>query len=545
MKSKLRLLLSLFLAAVLSTTTVQAIAAEPEPAAIVPRPMKVEWVKGQIQLGAETQIIFGQKAAKDEAEMLASLLQSATGMKLFVRPIRGKADCWIELNLDPTLETTLGKEGYRLEIIPRNIHITAATPAGLFYGGQTLLQLLPPAIYAKTKQEGVKWTVPCCKIEDKPRFPWRGLLLDEGRHFFGKDFVKHTIHLLAIHKMNTLHWHLTEDQGWRIEIKKYPKLTEIGSWRDETMGDGKRYGGFYTQDDIREIVAYAAKRHVTIVPEIEMPGHSLAALAAYPQFSCTGGPFKVRTVWGVEKDVYCAGNDATFAFIFDVLDEVVGLFPSKFIHIGGDECPKDRWKKCPKCQARIKAEGLKDERELQSYFIRRIEEHLASKGRRLIGWDEILEGGLPPKATVMSWRGMNGAIEAARSGHDYVATPGDYCYISRTYAQLSLGKAYSFEPIPASIPAEMRSHCLGLQGNLWSEHIPTSARADYMIWPRLCALAEVGWSPKDTRDWKDFYARMESHAARLKEFGVKVDLSAQSVSAAKPVKAKNSAKKPT
>jgi hexosaminidase len=445
----------------------------------------------------------------------------------------------------------LGKEGYRLDATdPNQIRIAATTPAGLFFGCQTLMQLLPPAIYAKSKQAKVEWTIPCCKIEDKPRFPWRGLLLDEGRHFFGKDFVKHTIDLLAMHKMNTLHWHLTEDQGWRIEIKKYPKLTEIGSWRDETDHDGKRYGGFYTQDDIREIVAYAAKRHVTIVPEIEMPGHSLAALTAYPQFSCTGGPFKVRTLWGVEKDVYCAGNDATFNFIYDILDEVVGLFPSQFIHIGGDECPKDRWKKCPRCQARIKAEGLKDEHELQSYFIRRIEEHLASKGRRLIGWDEILEGGLPPQATVMSWRGMNGALAAANSGHDYVATPNTHCYINRPYNVINLEKCYSFEPIPGKLAADKQSRCLGLQGNLWSEHTESPAVVDHMVWPRLCALAEVGWSPKDTRNWTDFHTRMESHTARLSELDVKVDLAAANPPLAtkpapkKPAAAKKPAAKP-
>ena len=277
------------------------------------------------------------------------------------------------------------------------INIAAAAPAGLFYGGQTLRQLLAAADVAQSKEAGATCQVPCCHIEDQPRFPWRGLLLDESRHFFGKEFVKQTIDRLAAYKLNTLHWHLTDDQGWRIEIKKYPLLTGIGAWRDQTERDGKRYGGFYTQDEIREIVAYAAQRHVTIVPEIEMPGHSLAALASYPQFSCRGGPLKVLTVFGISQDVYCAGNDATFAFLDDVLDEVIGLFPSTFIHVGGDECPKDRWKKCPKCQARIKAEGLKNEDELQSYFIRRIEEHVASKGRRLIGWDEILEGGLRPR----------------------------------------------------------------------------------------------------------------------------------------------------
>jgi hexosaminidase len=530
------------------TIAAQAIAAEPEPAAIIPRPKKVEWEKGRFELSSATQIIYSNDAAKDEAEMLASFLRPATGLPLSVAPLKAGANLpnSILLELHPGLESSLGNERYILVVIRNGICITAATPAALFYGGQTLRQLLPPAIYAKTKQEGVKWTVPCCNIDDKPRFPWRGLLLDDCRHFFGKDFAKRTIDLLAIHKMNTLHWHLTEDQGWRIEIKKYPKLTEVGSWRDQTMGDGKRYGGFYTQDDVREIVAYAAKNHVTVVPEIEMPGHALGALTAYPQLSCTGGPFKVRTVWGVEKDVYCAGNDATFDFVRDVLDEVVGLFPSPFIHIGGDECPKDRWKQCPKCQARIKAEGLKNEHELQSYFIRKIEEHLASKGRRLIGWDEILEGGLPPKATVMSWHGLSGAMAAAESGHDYVATPTSHCYLDYPYTNISLDKAYSLEPVPAALSPDKQAHCLGVQGNMWSERTPLPADMDRQTWPRLCALAEVGWSPKELRNLADFHTRMESHSARLDQFGVKIDLTAANPpKATKPAKVKKPAKKST
>jgi len=536
MQSKPRYVRSCLLFSVLLMFATEAIAAEAEPAALAPRPAKIDWLKGQAQLDSATKIYFAREAAKGEAEMLASLLRPATGLPLPVQPMQGStirrrmsdAGKSILLNLDPSLETSLGKEGYRLEVLSTSpIHITAATPAGLFYGGQTLRQLLPATIFAKAEQSGVKWQVPCCRIEDKPRFSWRGLLLDEGRHFFGRQYVKHCIDLLASQKMNTLHWHLTEDQGWRIEIKKYPKLTEIGSWREQTEGDGKRYGGFYTQADIRELVAYAAQRHVTIVPEIEMPGHSLGALTAYPQFSCTGGPFKVRTTWGVEDDVCCAGNDATFAFLRDVLDEVVNLFPSTFIHIGGDECPKARWKNCPKCQARIKAAGLKNEHELQSYFIRQIEDHLASKGRRLIGWDEILEGGLPPKATVMSWRGMDGATAAAESGHDYVATPTSHCYLDYPLTAISLEKAYSFEPIPEKLAASQRSHCLGVQGNMWTERTPTPADVDRQTWPRLCALAEVGWTPKELRNWPDFLARMETHRARLNELGVKIRVSAK------------------
>ena len=495
MQSELRFFLTFLLIAVLTTIATQATAAGPERAALVPRPAKVDWQKGNADFDLAARILYADEAAKGEAKMLASYLAPLTAQPM--PALGGKLGNAIVLTIDPSLETALGKEGYRLEVLPTPIaRITAAATAGLFYGGQTLRQMCyaAPVKTSKSRAE-IRIQVPCCRIEDKPRFPWRGLLLDEGRHFFGKKCVKHYIDLLAYHKMNTLHWHLTEDQGWRIEIKKYPKLTEIGSWRDQTEGDGKRYGGFFTQDEVREIVAYAAQRHVTIVPEIEMPGHSLGALTAYPQFSCTGGPFKVRTQWGIEDDVYCAGNDATFAFLRDVLDEVMALFPSTFIHIGGDECPKARWKNCPKCQARIKAEGLKNEHELQSYFIRQIEDHLASKGRRLIGWDEILEGGLPPKATVMSWRGMGGATAAAESGHDYVATPTSHCYLDYPASWISLEKAYTFEPIPETLAASKRSHCLGVQGNMWTEHTPTPADVDRQVWPRLCALAEVGWTP--------------------------------------------------
>ncbi len=497
-----------------------------EMAALVPKPMKGEFAHGAVTLNDSTRIIHEGDATKTEAEMLATLLRPATGLPLKVEPMpspAGKLGNVIVLTIDSALGRDLGNEGYRLEVPTTPIiRIAAAAPAGLFYGGQTLRQLLPSAIFDATKQSGVKWEVPCCRIEDKPRFPWRGLLLDEGRHFFGMKFVEHYIDLLAAHKLNVLHWHLTEDQGWRIEIKKYPKLTEIGSWRDQTEGDGKRYGGFHTQNEIREVVAYAAARHVTIVPEIEMPGHSLGALTAYPQFSCTGGPFKVRTRWGVEDDVYCAGNDATFDFVGDILDEVLTLFPSTFIHIGGDECPKTRWKTCPKCQARIKAEGLKNEHELQSYFIRRIEDRLGAKGRRLIGWDEILEGGLPPRATVMSWRGMGGATAAAQSGHDYVATPTSHCYLDFPLKTIGVEKAYSFEPIPTTLTTLQQAHCLGVQGNMWTERTPTAADIDRQTWPRLCALAEVGWTPKELRNPSDFQTRLESHIRRLQKMGVKI-----------------------
>ncbi len=427
-------------------------------------------------------------------------------------------------DLGPRLELTthnanpdLAPEGYELIVNPDRVIIRAPQPAGLFYGTQTLRQLLPGPI-------------PCLRIEDKPRFSWRGAMLDVARHFFPKEFVKRYIDLLAFHKLNVLHLHLTDDQGWRIEIKKHPKLTQIGAWREETNGDGKRYGGYYTQDDLREIVAYAAARHITVVPEIEMPGHALAALAAYPELSCTGGPFKVRTRWGIEQDVYCAGNEKTFEFLQEVLDEVLAIFPSQFIHIGGDECPKARWKKCPKCQARIKAEGLKNEHELQSYFIRRMEKYLSSKGRRLIGWSEIREGGLPKNAALMDWIG--GAVEGASDGHDVVMSPTSHCYFDYYQSQdtanepkaiggyIPLSKVYAFEPVPAKLAPSFHQHILGAQANLWTEYISTPQQAEYMTFPRLCALAEVVWSPADTRNWDDFSARLKTHLKRLDALGV-------------------------
>jgi hexosaminidase len=358
--------------------------------------------------------------------------------------------------------------------------------------------------------------------------------LDVSRHFFPVEFVKKFIDGLASYKMNRSHWHLTEDQGWRIEIKKYPRLTEIGAWRKETMveknfdpyvGDGIPYGGFYTQDEVREIVAYAAERHVTVVPEIEMPGHSTAALAAYPELACTEGPFEVSTIWGVKDDIYCP-SEKTFAFLEDVLTETMELFPSEYIHIGGDEVPKRRWEESELAQEVMRREGLADEHELQSYFIRRIEAFLLSHGRRLIGWDEILEGGLAPEATVMSWRGMEGGIEAARQGHDVIMTPTDHAYFD--YYQgpaeeeplaiggyLPLEKVYELEPVPEELTEEEGKHILGAQGNVWTEYIKTADHAEYMTFPRLLAMAEVGWTPAERKDWDDFNRRVGSHVERL------------------------------
>jgi len=361
--------------------------------------------------------------------------------------------------------------------------------------------------------------------------------LDVGRHFFPVSFIKNYIDLMAMYKMNNFHWHLTDDQGWRIQIKKYPRLTQVGSSRIGTVVgktselDGIPYGGFYTQDQIREVVAYASERYVNIVPEIEMPGHCVAALTAYPNLSCTGGPFQVRTEWGVADDILCAGNDSSFTFVQDVLGEVLDLFPSTLIHIGGDEAPKARWKSCPKCQARMKEEGLQNEMEMQSYFTKKVERYLNSKGRRLMGWDEILEGGLPPEATVMSWRGIEGGIDAAQQNHDVVMTPGDFCYFDHYQADpeteplaiggyLTLKTVYSFEPTPAVLTASQSKHILGAQGNVWTEYIISPEMVEYMAYPRAIALSEVTWSPKESRNWDDFNARLDDQYKRLRFKGV-------------------------
>jgi hexosaminidase len=367
--------------------------------------------------------------------------------------------------------------------------------------------------------------MPCVEIADSARFQWRGMHLDVCRHFFPKEFVKKYINLMASYKLNTFHWHLTDDQGWRIEIKKYPALTEIGSKRSRTAGDSTPYGGHYTQQDIRDVVKYARERFVTVVPEIEMPGHSLAALAAYPEFSCSGGPFKVGTDWGVFEDVYCAGNEKTFDFLEDVLTEVIKLFPGDVIHIGGDEVPKTRWHSCPKCQARMRTEGLASEGELQSYFVRRIEKFLNAKGKRIIGWDEILEGGIAPNASVMSWRGTDGGIAAAKAGHDVVMTPGTYCYFDHYQGKsgepvaiggyLPIDSVYAYEPVPAELSETEAKHILGAQGNMWTEYIPDEKHVEYMLMPRMLALSEMLWERKGSKDFSDFMRRVGVHYDRL------------------------------
>ncbi len=525
-----------------------SLAADPMSPNLIPKPVKLELRRGSFTLTART-TVSASPGAEAEADQLAAALRGPTGLELPRVATPGARG--IHLQIDPALESEVGPEGYTLEVQPEGVVIRSAGAAGLFYGGVTLRQCLPPTVWnpkgatavsgsgSGASGDPVAWTVPCLRIEDRPRFEWRGLLIDVARHYMPLEFLKKAVDLLALHKLNVLQLHLTDDQGWRLEIKKYPRLTEIGSIRKESPrhgdrehGDGTPYGPyFYTQDELRELIAYAQARHVTVVPEIEMPGHFLAALAAYPEFSCRGGPFEVRTRWGVEPDILCAGNEGSFGFVKDILGELIALFPSRFIHIGGDEAPRERWKECPKCQARIRAEGLKNEAELQTDFNRRVEEFLSRAGRRLIGWDEILEGGLTPGAAVMSWRGMEGGIAAAKAGHDVVMSPTSHCYFD--YAQskepgepeaiggyIPLSTAYGFEPVPDALDAAHRRHILGGQGNIWSEYLRTPSDVEYFAFPRAVALAEVLWSPKGGRDYAEFCQRLEAHQARLDQLRV-------------------------
>jgi len=497
---------------------------------LLPRPARIELSGTDFQIDPATLSIGTNDPAFSSAvRILARLLKQRFGREIRVAP--GAAGASIRFQ-----RAELGHaEAYTLSIDVGGVVITAGSAAGAFYAVQTLKQWIGAA------DAGV-W--PAVKIEDRPRFRWRGLMLDVSRHLFSKADILRHLDAMAMHKLNVFHWHLTDDQGWRIEIRKHPKLTGIGAFRDgadgvlcpsrqppQPPGPGT-YGGFFSQDDVREIVAYAAERHITVVPEIEMPGHASAALAAYPELACADGPFKPATQMGIFKDVYCAGNDAVFALLEDVLAEVVELFPGTYIHVGGDECPKDRWKTCPKCQARIRAEGLADEHELQSYFIRRMEKFLAARGKRLIGWDEILEGGLPPDATVMSWRGTVGGIAAAKAGHDVVMTPHYEVYFDyrqadegeppaiRSDKPVTVQSVYHYEPVPAELSAEQRRHIIGVQANLWTEYVFDFDHVQYMTWPRAAALAEIAWSPAE-RDWPDFRRRLAAHVKRLAAAGVR------------------------
>ncbi|MEG1543747.1 MAG: glycoside hydrolase family 20 protein, partial [Tannerellaceae bacterium] len=477
-------------------------------------------------LKSSTQIVYpeGNKQMKQTADFLASYIQQSTGYipKVVAQETAQKGCINLMMGNDAQ-----NKEGYQLTVQSDGINIAGASEAGVFYGVQTLRKSLPATA------TGSAIELPACTINDYPRFAYRGMMLDVSRHFFPVDSIKRMIDILALNNINTLHWHLSDDQGWRIEIKKYPKLTEVGANRKETVigrnsgkYDGIPYGGFYTQDQIRDIVAYASQRFINIVPEIDLPGHQQAALASYPELGCTGGPYEVWTEWGISDNVICAGNEQSMQFLEDVLAEVIELFPSKYIHIGGDECPKTQWQKCPKCQARIKAEGLKSDKThstedlLQSYVITRMEKFVNSKGRQIIGWDEILEGGLAPNATVMSWRGMAGGTEAAKQKHDVIMSPNSYVYFDYYQSTdtendplaiggyLPLKRVYSFEPVPEGLTEEQKKYVIGAQANLWVEYIPTFSQVEYMIMPRIAALSEVQWTEPAKKDYESFLPRL-------------------------------------
>ena len=506
-----------------------------DPTAIIPAPVQSQLQRGQFVLAPHSRILADANL-KNEAELLATRLRTATGYAIKIKP----ADTEISPG-DIVLTMTdaspnLGDEGYELFVTTNRVVIRAPTSAGVFYGEQSFLQLLPAKIFSHHEIENVPWAAACVEISDQPRFPWRGFMLDVSRHFFTKTEVEQVLDLMALYKLNTFHWHLVDDQGWRIQIKRYPKLTSEGAWRhdigfklDQKLSNAYdwrgRYGGYYTQNEIREVVAYAAARHITIVPEIEMPGHSIAALSAYPQFGCPGEKFEKPREGGVFNGVYCAGNDNTFTFLSNILAEVTVLFPGKFIHVGGDEVDKANWKQCALCQARIKSEGLKNEKELESYFIGRIEKILNAQGKRLIGWSEIREGGISPTAGLMDWIGGGG--ESAASGHDVVMTTEKYCYLdhyqSTNHAAeyraiggyLPLKSIYEYEPMPADLAPDLQKHVLGAQANLWTEYIPNISRVEYMMFPRLAALSEVDWSPAAARNWPDFQVRAALNEKRL------------------------------
>jgi len=501
---------------------------------VIPRPARVTELDGAFEIGPDTPILFdsAQEGACEAAMLLADLLGEAAGKALNVRPATDASHTAHAITLTAfDADQALGGEGYTLTVHHDSVVIRAISAVGLFYGVQTLRQLITPQNRSDSPENGSACNIQCGEIIDKPRFPWRGLMLDTARHFFPKEFVLKFIDVMALHKLNHLHLHLVDDQGWRLEIDKYPILTQRGACRnasgpDDELPTGPAHGGFYTKDAMREIIAHATSRHITIVPEIEMPGHVQSVLACDASLSCRGEQLEVLTTWGINKNVYCAGNEDVFTFLENVLTEVAELFPGPYIHAGGDECPKDRWREFPKCQARIKTEGLADEDELQSYFIRRIEAFLATLGKKLIGWDEILEGGLSPEATLMSWRGTRGGILAAKAGHDVVMCPTSHCYFDYRQAETgepkALGQAvlpletvYSFEPIPDELDNEAAARILGVQGNLWTEYMDNSDHVEYMTYPRATALAEVAWTPAELKNTDEFKQRLNSLGASL------------------------------
>lgn len=517
---------------------------------IIPKPTQLLINKGVFEFSKSTKFIAVSEFQKEISNVLINKFEKAAGF----RPEFSTAiplNNYVQFKVDETLE----KEAYILDVSTKNITITAKGKAGFIYGLESIRQLLPVVIESKNVLPNQKWQIPNLVINDKPRFQWRGLMLDLSRHFFDKNYVIETIDRLAMHKMNVLHLHLVDDQGWRIEIKKYPKLTEVGAWRvdQENLAWNARltvnpdekgtYGGFLTQEELKEIVKYAVAKNIEIIPEIEMPAHVSSAIASYPELACFDQRIGVPSggLWPI-TDIYCAGKDTTFEFLQNVIDEVITIFPSKYIHIGGDEATKTNWEKCPHCQKRMKDNGLKNTHELQSYFVKRMEKYINSKGKKIIGWDEILEGGLAPDATVMSWRGTQGGIDAAKQGHDVIMTPESHCYFNFYQGPQNeepiafdgytpLSKVYEFDPVVPTMTPEEAKHVLGGQANLWAEYLPGPNDSEYMIFPRLAALSEVLWSTKESRNWNDFTSRLTHLLQRYNYLGINYAKSAFLVTA--------------
>lgn len=506
---------------------------------IIPKPADLKLNEGVFEFTKNTKFVVDVKNELVITNVLIDKFKNTEGWNLEITKETPSKN-YVKFIQDDKLKS----EGYTLTVAEDKIIISAKDATGFMYGLETIRQLLPIEIESKDKISGVDWVIPNVEVKDEPRYKWRGLMLDVSRHFFQKEYIKQVIDGLAMHKMNVLHLHLVDDQGWRIEIKKYPKLTEVGAYRvdqEDAHWDGRRvttaedkrtFGGFYTQEDIKEIVSYATSKGIEVVPEIEMPAHVMSAIASYPELSCFETPIGVPSggVWPI-TEIYCAGKETTFEFLENVLLEVIELFPSKYIHVGGDEATKTNWAKCPHCKKRMKAEGLHDVEQLQSYFIKRMEKFINTHDKKLVGWDEILEGGLAPDATVMSWRGVKGGVEAAKQGHDVVMTPGTHCYFDHYQGPQNeeplawggyspLSKVYTFDPIVDGMTEEEANHVLGGQANLWSEQIPTESHSQYMIFPRLAALAETVWSPKELRDWNNFSERITSMFKRYEHLGI-------------------------
>jgi hexosaminidase len=520
----------------------------PNEISIIPQPVSLEKKNGQFELTGSTGIVSADNTPEVQkvVEIFAESVRRSTGYPIVVKTSKGDLSSLINFSLNKTADAVLGKEGYVLDISSSGVNLQANNAAGLFYGVQTLLQLLPKEIESKTVVQKSSWSIPAARITDFPRFGWRGLMFDVSRHFFTKEEVKGFIDEMVKYKMNLLHMHLTDDEGWRIEIKGLPKLTEVGAWRVSRVGrfgtfepagatEPRDYGGFFTHDDIRDLVKYASDRFVNILPEIDVPGHSLAAIVSYPELSCTPGVEKYRVSPGTKimdwhskgftaliDNTLCPANEKVYTFLDKVFTQVAELFPFEYIHMGGDECAKNFWEKSPQIKALMKREGLKDMHEVQSYFVKRVEKIIESKGKKLIGWDEILEGGLAPNAAVMSWRGIKGGIEAAKLGHEVVMSPTTFAYLdymqsdasieAPVYATLRLKTAYTFEPIPEGVEARFIK---GGQGNLWTEQVYNTRQVQYMLWPRAQAIAESVWSPKEKKNWDDFVKRVETNFERM------------------------------